>query len=63
MDEFSAWGDMVSNRIVDDTGKKLKVKTTGHGKTRVLVCLTAKADDTNCYLSLFSRVQGEKLLH
>ena len=41
----------------------MTVKTTEHGKTRVLVCLTAKADDTNCHLSLFSRVQGEKLLH
>ena len=41
----------------------MTVKTTEHGKTRVLVCLTAKADDTNCHLLLFSRVQGEKLLH
>ena len=47
MDETPVWTDMVSATTVDDTGKKnVTVKTTGHEKTRVLVCLTAKAGGT-----------------
>ena len=47
MDETPVWSDMVSGTKVDATGKKtVSVKTTGHEKSRVSVCLTAKADGT-----------------
>ena len=45
MDETRIWADMVSDTTVDVTGKKT-VKTTGHEKSRVSVCLAAKADGT-----------------
>ena len=45
MDETPVWSDMVSETTVDATGKKtVSVKTTGHEKSRVSVCLAAKAD-------------------
>ena len=47
MDETPIWADMVSNTTVDVTGgKTVTVKTTGHEKSRVSVCLAAKADGT-----------------
>ena len=47
MDETTIWADMVSDTTVDVTGKKtVAVKTTGHGKSRVSVCLVAKTDGT-----------------
>ena len=62
MDEISVWADMVSVTTVDDTGKKaVTVKTTGHEKTRDVVCLTAKADGTKLPISLFPRVRSKKL--
>ena len=42
MDKTSAWNDMVSNTTIDEQG----VKTTGHEKCMVSVCLAAKADGT-----------------
>ena len=64
MDETPVSSDMVSETKVYATGKKtVSVKTTGLEKSRVSVCLTAKADRTNCHLSLFSKGQNEKLLH
>ena len=45
MDETLTWADMVSDTTVDVTGKKtVTVKTTGHEKSCVPVCLVAKAD-------------------
>lgn len=47
MDETPVWADMVSETTVDVTGTKtVTVKTSGHEKSRVSVCLTAKADGT-----------------
>ena len=47
MDETSVWDDMVSNTTVDDVGaKSISLKTTGHEKVMVSVCLAAKADGT-----------------
>ena len=47
MDETPIWADIVSDTTVDVTRKKtVAVKTTGHEKSRVSVCLAAKADGT-----------------
>lgn len=47
MDETAIWSDMLSGTTVDTIGKKdIPLKTTGHEKVRVSVCLTAKADGT-----------------
>ena len=43
MDKTAVWQDMLSNTTVDST---IAMKTTGHEKTKVSVCLTAKADGT-----------------
>ena len=48
MDETAVWADMVANTTVDDIGtRSVSLKTTGHEKVRVSVCLSAKADGTN----------------
>ena len=45
MDETAVWADMVANTTVDDIGtRSVSLKTTGHEKVRVSVCLSAKAD-------------------
>ena len=45
MDETPVWADMVSSTTVNKTGQKeIMLKTTGHEKVRVSVCLAAKAD-------------------
>ena len=47
MDETAVWQDMLSNTTDDSVGKNtIKMKTSGHEKTKVSVCLTAKADGT-----------------
>ena len=47
MDETAVWQDMLSNTTVDSIGHNtIAMKTTGHEKTKVSVCLTAKADRT-----------------
>jgi len=47
MDETPVWMDMVSDTTVDKTGSRtVTMKSTGHEKSRVSVCLTAKADGT-----------------
>ena len=47
MDETPIWIDMLSDTTIDATGtKSVTVKTTGHEKSRVSVCLAAKADST-----------------
>ena len=47
MDETPVWCDMLSETTVDATGKKsITLKSTGHEKVRVSVCLAAKADGT-----------------
>ena len=40
---------MVSNTTVEVTGlKEVLLKSTGHGKVYVSLCLTGKADGRNC---------------
>ena len=47
MDETAVWSDMVAETTVDKTGRKdIPLKSTGHEKVKVSVCLTAKADGT-----------------
>lgn len=47
MDETPVWCDMVAETTIDAVGKKsITLKTTGHEKPRVSVCLAAKADGT-----------------
>ena len=47
MDETAVWQDMVSNTTVDNVGEStILLKTTGHEKKIVLVCLAAKGDGT-----------------
>ena len=47
MDETPVWCDMILETTIDKTGKKsITLKTTGHEKARVSVCLAAKADGT-----------------
>ena len=47
MDETAVWNDMVSNTTVEKTGsKEVNMKSNGHDKVHVSVCLTGKADRT-----------------
>ena len=47
MGETSVWNDMVSNTTVDkQRAKSLSLKTNGHEKCMVSVCLAAKVDGT-----------------
>ena len=47
MDETPVWCDMVAETTIDAVGKKsITLKTTGHEKPRVSVCLATKADGT-----------------
>ena len=47
MDETPVWCDMIPETTIDKTGKKsITLKTTGHEKERVSVCLAAKVDGT-----------------
>ena len=49
MDETPVWNDMVSNTTVEKTGsKEVTMKSTGHDKARVSVCLAGKADGSKC---------------
>ena len=59
MDETPVWSDMVSQTTVDRVGKRtITMKTTGHEKSRVSVCLAAKADGTK--LKPFVDFKGAK---
>ena len=47
MDETAVWNCMVSDTTVDKVGtKSVCLKTAGHEKVMVTVCLAAKADGT-----------------
>ena len=47
MHETAVWQDMLSSTAVDNMGEKsIRLKTTGYEKSKVSVCLTAKADGT-----------------
>ena len=48
MDEPTVWQDMLSSTTVDNVGEKsIRLKTTGHEKSKVSVYLTAKVDGTS----------------
>ena len=66
MDETAVWNDMISNTTVQKTGsKEVNMKSTGHDKVRVYVCLTGKADGTRLKpFNVFRGVKREsKALH
>ena len=45
VDETAVWKDMLSSTTVDKVGSKIVlIKTTGHEKEKVTICLAAKAD-------------------
>ena len=59
MDETPIWSDMVSSTTVDLSGTKgVPLKTTGHEKVKVSVCLAARGDGTK--LKLFVVFAGAK---
>ena len=60
MDETPVWSDMVSDTTVDTTCTNTVTESTGYEKSRVSVCLAAKAMVENCLQWLSSRMQREK---
>ena len=59
MDETAVWKDMLSSTTVDKVGSKtVSIKTTGHEKEKVTICLAAKADG-----SLYSLLENVSVLH
>ena len=59
MDETPVWADMVSNTTLEKTGTKtVTMKSTGHEKCRVSVCLSARADGSK--MKPFIVVKGAK---
>ena len=47
MDETAVWLDMPGSTTVSEIGEKsIPIRTTGHEKSRITVCLTAKANGT-----------------
>ena len=45
MDETAIWNDMISNTTVEKRGTHAaNMKSTGHDKSKITVCLTATAD-------------------
>ena len=45
MDEMAVWNGMISNTTVEKRGvHSVNLKTTGHEKSKITVCLTATAD-------------------
>ena len=59
MDETPVWDDMVSDTTVDKVGAtSVNLKTTGHEKVMVTVCLSTQADGTK--LKIFILFRGTK---
>ena len=59
MDETPIWDDMVSSSSVDKVGAtSVNLKTIGHEKVMVTVCLSARAHGTK--LKQFIVFRGEK---
>ena len=62
-DESPVWNDMVSETTIDCVGKKtITMKTTGHEKCHVSVCLADKADGTKLKPSIKVLKKKLKLL-
>ena len=58
-DETAVWQDMLSSTTVDNVGEKsIRLKTTGHEKSKVSFRLTAKAEETK--LKPFAVLPGAK---
>ena len=56
MDETAVWNDMISNTTGEKRGAhSVNLKSTGHEKSKITVCLTATADGGKKSLSLCSR--------
>ena len=58
----TVWDDMVANTTVDDVGaKSIFMKTTGHEKVMVSVCVATKAELNlnRCPMIVFRGVQRE----
>ena len=56
MDETAVWNDMISNTTVEKRGAHSEnLKSTGHEKSKITICLTATADGGKKSLSLCSR--------
>ena len=65
MAETPVWNDMVSQTTVDACGKKMiTMKTTGLKKSRVFLCLAARADGTKLKPMIVSKgaFRGTKIL-
>ena len=61
MDETAVWQDVLSSTTVDNVGEKsIQLKTTGHEKYKVSLCLTAKADGTKLKPFIVFREPREK---
>ena len=60
MDETPIWADMPIKTIVDQRGlKTVPIKSTGHEKQRMAVCLTIKADGSK--MKPFVVIPGKKV--
>ena len=60
MDETPIWADAPSNTTICKTGvKSVPIRTTGHEKNRITVCLAAKADGTK--LRPYIVIPGKKV--
>lgn len=60
MDETPIWADAPSNTTICKTGvKTVPIRTTGHEKNRITVCLAAKADGTK--LRPYIVIPGKKV--
>ena len=65
MDETAVWQDMLSSTTVNNVGEKSIRLKTGHEKSKVSVCLTAKADRTKLkpFIVFPSAKKESKQLH
>ena len=64
IDETHVRSDMVSSTTIERKGvKTITIKSTGHEKCGVTVCLSAKADDTKMKLFIISKGQGERFMN
>ena len=66
MDETAVWSNMVSEIIVEATGATdVPIKSTGHEKVRISVCLASKSDKTKLkpFIVLGAAKRKSKSLH
>ena len=66
MDKTPVWADMVTDTTVESVGKKdIPIKTAGHKKIRVSVCLAVKGDGTKMkpFIVLAAAKRESKALH